>query len=490
VRLRALSLAAAALISASAAPAAAAPAIELTAPGYRVISEVGERPTREFLGEIAGFRRVLEALLGVKARSTRVETMVFIAAHETWERSLQPGAGIAGFWAPGRFENFIAVTSEVPRSQALPLIFHELAHDFVQTNLEHDVPAWWSEGFAELAANTRVQGGSLRLDVPAAHLPTLGSSAWLPMEYVLTVDRSALGHGEDSSSFYAQAWLLLHYGRAEDPAFGARLDELVAAFDRGAAVRKSAEAILGMSYAELDALLRKYAKRFRSRKLQVAAAAAEPLAFSAPRGISWRELQLSVAQLARDSGQAERALPLYDALLADASDAHVLSLRAYASALASRPDAEEWIARAREAATEPDLGTALALALSLLNRADAATPPGEPIAAETARLAEASRALFELAHQRAPGDLTAIYGFALTSYYCGDQLELAAERLARVRELHPASAELAYAAALVAERQEHFGSARAAWRIVAKHARFAQLRNRARDRLLALASSP
>jgi len=488
VSVLARALAAAALLAAN--PVGATPAIELTAPGYRVVSEVGEGPTRELLGEIAGFKRVLEALLGVKARPTRIETVVFIAAHRTWEQSLQHEAGIAGFWAPGRFENFVAVSSGVPRNQALPLIFHEFAHDFVQTQLELDVPAWWSEGFAELAANARVSGRSLRLEAPAAFVHMMRAGTWLPMEHVLTVDRSALRHGDELGWFYAQAWLLVHYGRVEDPAFGARLDQLVAAFDRGEAVQKSAEAILGMSYAELDAMFRKYAKRFRARNLEVVLAPAEPLAFSAPRDVSWRELQLTIAQLARESGQAERALPLYDALLAEASDPLVRALRAYATALANRPDANEWIKRARDAATEPDLATALTLALALLNRAEAATPPGEPVTAETARLAEASRALFELAHQRAPGDLTATHGFAVTSYYCGDQLEQAAERLARVSERHPTSAELAYAAALVAERQQQAEPAREAWRIVARHARFAQLRDLARDRLLALASAP
>jgi hypothetical protein len=488
VKLGARSLAAAVLFAASA--SAAAPALELTAPGYRVVSEIGEKPTLELVSEIAGFKRVLEALLGVKARQTRVETVVFIASHDTWERSLQPDPGIAGFWAAGRFENFVAVSGAVPRGRALPVIFHELAHDFVQSQLERDVPAWWSEGFAELAANATVSGSSLRMEVPAAHLHTLRSGAWLSMEHVLTVDRSALRDGEESTSFYAQAWLLVHYGRMQNPAFGARLDELAAAFDRGAAVRKSAEVILGVSYAELDAMLREYATRVRARKLDVALDPEEPLAFSAPRGVSWRDLQLTIAQLARESGQAMRALPLYDALLAEASDSHVLALRAYATALASHADADAWIARARDAATDPDLATALTLALSLLIRAEAATPPGEPITAETERSAETGRALFELAHQRAPDGLTAIYGFAVTSYYCGDLLEVAAERLARVRERDSTNTALAYAAALVAERQQRVEPAREAWRIVAKHARVAQLRDLARDRLFALASAP
>jgi hypothetical protein len=461
-----------------------------TAPGYRVVSEVGERPTRELLGEIADFRRVLEALLGVRARATGIETVVLIAAPQTWERSLQPEAQIMGFWAPGRFENYIAVSSGVPRSEILPLIFHELAHDFVQTQLERDVPAWWSEGFAELASHARESGDSLRLELPAVHVQTLRSGAWLPMELILTADRSALPHGEMLGSFYAQAWLLLHYGRAHDPAFGARLDELVAAFDRGVSVRKSAEDILGMSYAELDAKLRDYARRVRSRSIEAALPAAEPLVFSATRDISSRELQLSVALFARESGQAERALPIYDALLAEAADSSVLALRAYAAARAQRPDADDWISRARDAASEPDLATALALAFALLERAEAATRRGETISAETSGIAETSRALFELALQRAPDDLRASYGFGVTSYYCGDRLERAGERIARARESAPESAELAYAAALIAERAQQAEPAREAWRAVSKRARFAKLRDLARDRLLALASAP
>jgi tetratricopeptide (TPR) repeat protein len=486
------SLAGAALALVVGSPAIGAPEaiVEIEAAGFRITSAVGERAARDYLAQLHRFNRLLEQTLGVKRRPNQVPTRLFLAGAKNWETTLRPRDGVVGFWSPGRFRPVLVVDGSAHRSETRRIVLHEYAHDFLQTQLGRDTPPWWDEGFADFMSSVELRDDRAVFSAPLGYLQTLRSGAWIPMESVITADRNSSEYQSHqlAASFYAQSWLLVYYGRVEDRAFGERLEKLALAYDQGASVRASVKSQLGMEMAELDALMRGAVRRFRAKTTVVELPKEDVGPLSPARIVSRREAAQLVAEILVDADAPRRAIPLLDALLASTKETSLLALRALAAAHAGEPDAETWFARADSAAADPGVETPRSLGLILLMRAEAETEPGDPISEATASLARRSLPYFERALATAPDDLESAWGFGLASYFAEDDLAPAQEHVARVRAVAEDSAELAYVAALLAERQGELEAAREAWRVVVRYARFPTLRDFARDRLLALAT--
>ncbi len=80
-------------------------------------------------------------------------------------------------------------------------------------------PLWLSEGLAEFFAAGRLDETPAVFGLPhTGHLEVLRTRAWLPLEMLLGATRGSASVRERASSatFYAQAWLLVHYLKLAD----------------------------------------------------------------------------------------------------------------------------------------------------------------------------------------------------------------------------------------------------------------------------------
>jgi len=89
-------------------------------------------------------------------------------------------------------------------------LFHEYAHHFMLEYLPATYPAWYVEGFAEIAATASMMSGSRMMYGKAADHRgwSLTSSRWVPVPELLEATYASFPQDAD---FYGESWLLTHY---------------------------------------------------------------------------------------------------------------------------------------------------------------------------------------------------------------------------------------------------------------------------------------
>ncbi len=89
-------------------------------------------------------------------------------------------------------------------------LFHEYAHHFMLEYLPNTYPAWYVEGFAEIAATaSMMSGGRMMYGKAADHRGwSLTSSRWVPVPELLEATYASFPQDAD---FYGESWLLAHY---------------------------------------------------------------------------------------------------------------------------------------------------------------------------------------------------------------------------------------------------------------------------------------
>jgi len=95
---------------------------------------------------------------------------------------------------------------------------HEYVHLLVETNVPA-APLWLNEGLAEFFAAGRLDESPAVFGLPhTGHLQVLRAREWLPLEALLSATRGCASVRErwTSATFYAQAWLLVHYLKLAD----------------------------------------------------------------------------------------------------------------------------------------------------------------------------------------------------------------------------------------------------------------------------------
>jgi tetratricopeptide (TPR) repeat protein len=271
--------------------------VEARSRNFVVVSDAGPDTARRVAAEFEQFRSVFRAALP-RMRLDPGKPMVILAIEkrDTLERLL-PGffetegrVRPSGVFAAGQEKNYAAVQlapgGEIQRHN----LYHEYVHLLNRLNLR-GIPVWLNEGLAEFYATTRIGNHSATLGVPdEIHLALLRAGRWLPLDRMLAVNHASPEYNEQdrASLFYAQSWLLTHWlllgqegcdvGAKPATAAGAgarpcgqRMDELLAALERGADPVQAASQVLGDS-AEAERRLHAYARQSSFHTIRVPAA--------------------------------------------------------------------------------------------------------------------------------------------------------------------------------------------------------------------------
>jgi Flp pilus assembly protein TadD len=189
---------------------------EAETPHFRIYSNGGEQQLNRFAERLETFDSLLRKLASVPATVEPVKVRVFLLDTEDQVRRAYHGSdpSVAGFYLVN-MEGPLAVSprrTDVSDSVFGPeiVLFHEYAHHFMLQYFPVSYPAWYVEGFAEMASTAApMSGGKMAFGKAASHRGySLTQSRWVPVSQLLTQSYSQFPKDGD---FYGQAWLLSHY---------------------------------------------------------------------------------------------------------------------------------------------------------------------------------------------------------------------------------------------------------------------------------------
>lgn len=128
-----------------------------------------------------------------------------------WEQKghMHPG----GIFVSAEDRNYIALRMDANQYYGYHVVYHEYVHLLESLNFT-SLPLWVREGLAEFYAAARIGGKDVALGYPmGAHIALLREGKWIPLEELLTADRSSPLYNENnlSSIFYAESWELTHF---------------------------------------------------------------------------------------------------------------------------------------------------------------------------------------------------------------------------------------------------------------------------------------
>lgn len=292
-------------------------------------------------------------------------------------------------------------------------LFHEYTHHFMLEYLPATYPAWYVEGFAEIASTAALMnGGKMVFGKAASHRGwSLTSSRWVPIPQLL--DSTYISFPSDAD-FYGESWLLAHYLTFSEKRAGQLrkyLGELGAGVSNDAAAKDA--------FGDLDQLSREVHVYLEQGSFPMRAV---PIALPAPETIKVRTLSPGEAALMEETasfgyglGKEQMAAYLADIRAKVArypSDPFALRLLADAEY-----EAEDFTAATatvdRLLAVAPDsVPGRVRKAMLMLHQAE-----GLPDPARQAKVAEARR-LIVAANKSAPEDpqpLVAYYRSFLTA---------------------------------------------------------------------------
>jgi len=327
------------LVMVSAPVVAAVPSVdgwvEARSPHYRVATDGRPELAVETASRLEKLRRFLSELRpGEDPVAAPTQVLIFDGRENL--AKVIPGVTRSphqvGQFVRGSYGNFIAVGTDAGAATA-EAVNHELVHSFIAETLP-DLPLWFSEGVAEYYSTFEVSGMDIRIGVPVArHIEQLLASPRIDVDDLLaTTARDPDDDVLERESFYADAWLLVHYLMHGDPGWPEKIGQLLAAL-RTMPPSQALEESLGLSLGDLNLGLHRYLHQAQF----VALTASVPELEEEPV-VEWGELQpeevavrlgLHLAELAPADAAAEAAaegwLGSWDAVYGEAERAASLA---------------------------------------------------------------------------------------------------------------------------------------------------------------------
>jgi hypothetical protein len=251
-------------LSASAA-AGERPWIEIKSPHFSVVSDAGDKRTREVAWEFEQIRAVLERLWPWARLSSGKPILVLAVRDETELKALAPrfweqkgGLRPASVFATGRDRHYIALrldATTLDQEKVNPYrdAYWEYAILVLDSSFDRPLPEWFRRGLAEVISNTIVRDKEILLGclIPW-HLRRLRDHGRMTLDTFLSVDRRSpyLSQLEQSRDFHAQAWVFLHYLMfGEKGVNQARLNQFARLLKEG----KSEDAARSEAFGGIDA---------------------------------------------------------------------------------------------------------------------------------------------------------------------------------------------------------------------------------------------
>ena len=183
---------------------------------FQIYSDGSEGQLVQYAQRLEGLDEVLRKATGTPADlpPTKVRVVLFPNVVQVKHAYHGTDPDVAGFYTVNLQGPIAVSTRGQDQSDDMwgpdVTLFHEYAHHFMLAYLPATYPAWYVEGFAEIAATTSMMsGGRMMYGKAADHRSySLTQSSWIPIAKLLT---STYATAPKDSDFYGESWLLSHY---------------------------------------------------------------------------------------------------------------------------------------------------------------------------------------------------------------------------------------------------------------------------------------
>jgi tetratricopeptide (TPR) repeat protein len=189
---------------------------EVRVPGFVIISDAGEGPTRRFAARLFGWRNTFARIWPQADPGTKPVIVLALKSISTLCALLPTSCGAsqakpAGLFLPGLDRDYLALALDAEGLGSSDVLGHEFAHLLLDRHAE-PLPLWLDEGIAELVATGDMGRGRVGAPNPT-YLALLQQHSLLPLTSFLSMARTSPGYRDESLAplFYAQAWALVHY---------------------------------------------------------------------------------------------------------------------------------------------------------------------------------------------------------------------------------------------------------------------------------------
>jgi tetratricopeptide (TPR) repeat protein len=242
--------------------------IQVRSKNFFLIGNAAEKDVRKVGTRLEQFRETFRLLFTNMNLTSSIPTNVVVFKSGSSYKPFKPKRAdgkidewIAGYFQPGEDVNYITLSTEGEDKDMYGTIFHEYVHYIVETNFgKSDVPPWFNEGLAEYYQTFEIeQDQKVKLGYPqSGHLALLQQTKLAPLSTLFNISQAQLHETGNHSRniFYAQSWALIHYliqGKKGDG-----LGKFLGALVRQVAPEKAFQDAFQMSYAQMEAELKKY----------------------------------------------------------------------------------------------------------------------------------------------------------------------------------------------------------------------------------------
>ena len=187
-----------------------------TTANYRILSQLSDSDTAEWM---RGFDQFVLATAGTLGLNPKVlpPLMVVIFAHDrdyVPYKLLRPNgkaANITGqfVWRPTW--SMIAMAHDSFDDRSRRIIYHEATHWLMSVD-QTSHPAWFSEGIAEMFSTFERQGDKVNWAKPIdEHLALLRNGPLMPLAQFLAEPSALFDRDDRTDLFYAQSWAFTHF---------------------------------------------------------------------------------------------------------------------------------------------------------------------------------------------------------------------------------------------------------------------------------------
>ncbi len=432
--------------------------VQYDAGEFVVVTSRSGAQARRIMEDLVKFRVTLERVLGKRATRNAFPTTIVITSASDWNKWLQPGRDVAGFFQRARFSNYMAINGDAPTEEALHVMFHEYTHYYLASQFAGEYPPWFNEGLAELMGWAKFDKGMALLRVPMYQVYEARDGDWIPFERLIKVDHDDPEYQSHklAPSFYAQSWLTVNYGLIENRIFGAQIFRYLQKLNTLVPEDEAAREAFG-DLAAADKLLRDYSHYSSIAGGGINLGEVPEVQLPEPKALTNFDSMAILADVMLETRLAPaRIQPLVQML--ERHDPNVARAAILAARLAQANDDnaefDAAVGRAERAMAPGDSQQRRELASVLLTSGLDSSPMSSRKSEDMDNDVKRAMKWFAEAIAHNNQDVEALWGFGTAATRLDKNLDLAEQALLAAYKLAPASAEIAMSLANVKGRQE------------------------------------
>jgi hypothetical protein len=426
---------------------------------FTILTSRSAKQARDFMEGLTSFRVTLEKTLARRSAKSGIPTHILVLSGTEWQKYLQPRQSIAGWFQRGRFANYMVMNGDAGPEEATHIIFHEYTHFFLSSQFSGEYPPWFNEGLAELMGFAKFDKGMAILQIPMYRVYEARDGDWIQFDRLIRVDHSSPEYQSHklADSFYAQAWLTVHYGLVENRQFGKQMIDYLRHLNQLRPLDEAAKLSFGADLAGVDKQLRDYSRNKRMMSGGLNLGELPPVTLPVGKPVAELDALATITELMIETRLApDRIRPMVESLARREPNSSRPAVLAARLALFEEDDKafEAAVTRAASLLAPGDWLARRNLASVLLDSALDFRPLSKRTTEDSERdLTKAMRWFGEaIAHNNE--DIEALWGFGAAATRLNRDLDLAEDALVLAYRRAPASADIAMSLANLKGRQQ------------------------------------